>query len=238
MLHSPISTEDVSYRKYVQVLDTRMAYVDASQGDPIAFLHGNPTPSYLWRNIIPYLLPFGRCLAPDYVGMGNSGSAPDGSYRFVDHQRYLDAWFDALGIKKNVILVLHDWGSALGFSWAQRHPGSVKAIIYMEAIVRPFQSWDEWPSATKAFSGPTHLRRRRSHPGEESVHRVSPSAAEHSRGCNGYIPVALSCSWRNAPADAFMDARSSDCRRAGRRGACRRVVRAVALDFSDPQAFH
>ncbi len=151
MLRSPISTEDVSYRKYVQVLDTRMAYVDASQGDPIVFLHGNPTPSYLWRNIIPYLLPFGRCLAPDYVGMGNSGSAPDGSYRFVDHQRYLDAWFDALGIKKNVILVLHDWGSALGFSWAQRHPGSVKAIIYMEAIVRPFQSWDEWPSATKAF---------------------------------------------------------------------------------------
>jgi haloalkane dehalogenase len=148
---SPISTEDISYRKYVSVLGTRMAYVDVGHGDPIVFLHGNPTPSYLWRNIIPYLLPFGRCLAPDYVGMGNSGSAPDGGYRFVDHQRYLDAWFDALGITKNVILVVHDWGSALGFSWAQRHPERVKAIVYMESIVRPFNSWDEWPAATTAF---------------------------------------------------------------------------------------
>jgi haloalkane dehalogenase len=133
------------------VLDTNMAYVDVGEGDPIVFLHGNPTPSYLWRNIIPHLLPFGRCLAPDYVGMGNSGVAPHGSYRFVDHQRYLDAWFDVLDITKNVILVVHDWGSALGFSWAQRHPDLVKAIVYMEAIVRPFRSWDEWPEATREF---------------------------------------------------------------------------------------
>jgi len=151
MQHPPISTEEISYRKYVSVLATSMAYVDAGHGDPIVFLHGNPTPSYLWRNIIPYLLPFGRCLAPDYVGMGNSGAAPDGGYRFFDHQRYLDAWFDALGIDHNVILVVHDWGSALGFSWAQRHPERVKAIVYMEGIVRPFQSWDEWPDATRAF---------------------------------------------------------------------------------------
>ena len=151
MHHSAISTEDVSYRKYVPVLDTRMAYVDVGHGNPIVFLHGNPTPSYLWRNIIPYVLPFGRCLAPDYVGMGNSGASSDGSYRFFDHQRYLDAWFDAVGIKNNVILVVHDWGSALGFSWAQRHPDRVKAIVYMEAIVRPFASWDEWPDTTKAF---------------------------------------------------------------------------------------
>jgi haloalkane dehalogenase len=148
---SPISTEEVSFRKYVSVLDTLMAYVDVGHGDAIVFLHGNPTPSYLWRNIIPYLLPFGRCLAPDYVGMGNSAAAPDGRYRFFDHQRYLDAWFEALGIQRNVILVVHDWGSALGFSWAQRHADSVKAIIYMEAIVRSFKSWDEWPAATKAF---------------------------------------------------------------------------------------
>jgi haloalkane dehalogenase len=146
-----ISTEDISYRKYAPVLGTQMAYVDVGAGDPIVFLHGNPTPSYLWRNIIPHLLPFGRCLAPDYVGMGNSGAAPDGGYRFVDHQRYLDAWFEALGIDRNVILVVHDWGSALGFSWAQRHPDRVKAIVYMEGIVRPFQSWDEWPDATRAF---------------------------------------------------------------------------------------
>ena len=111
-----------------------MAYVDVGTGDPIVLLHGNPTPSYLWRNIIPYLLPLGRCLAPDYVGMGNSGAATDGGYRFVDHQRYLDAWFDALGIDRNVTLIVHDWGSALGFSWAQRHPDRVRAIVYMEGI--------------------------------------------------------------------------------------------------------
>jgi len=125
-----------------------MAYVDAGEGDPIVFLHGNPTPSYLWRNIIPHALPFGRCLAPDYVGMGNSGPAPDGSYRFVDHQRYLDAWFDALGITRNVTLVVHDWGSALGFSWAHRHPDRIKALVYMEAIVRPV-TWAEWPEAAR-----------------------------------------------------------------------------------------
>jgi haloalkane dehalogenase len=83
--------------------------------------------------------------------MGNSGAAPDSGYRFVDHQRYLDAWFEALGIERNVILVVHDWGSALGFLWAQRHPDSVRAIIYMEGIVRPFRSWDEWPEVTRTF---------------------------------------------------------------------------------------
>jgi len=87
-----ISTEALAYRKRIQVPDTSMAYVEVGEGDPIVFLHGNPTPSYLWRHIIPRALPFGRCLAPDYVGMGNSGPAPDGGYRFVDHQRYLDAW--------------------------------------------------------------------------------------------------------------------------------------------------
>lgn len=151
MSRVPISTEHTPFRRYVSVLGTQMAYVDVGHGDPIVFLHGNPTPSYLWRNIIPYLLPFGRCLAPDYIGMGNSAPAPDGKYRFFDHQRYLDAWFQELGIRKNVVLVVHDWGSALGFCWAQRHPESVRAIIYMESIVRPFLSWDEWPDATRAF---------------------------------------------------------------------------------------
>lgn len=161
---TPISTEEISYRKYLPVLGTTMAYVDAGVGDPIVFLHGNPTPSYLWREIIPHLLPFGRCLAPDYVGMGNSGAAPDGGYRLVDHQRYLDAWFDALGLRRNVILVVHDWGSALGFSWAQRHPERVRAIVYMESIVRPFRSWDEWPDATRAF-----FQAQRSPAGEELI---------------------------------------------------------------------
>src|ERR1700739_2600765 len=109
-----ISTENDRFRRYVRVRDVPIAYVDVGEGDPIVFLHGNPTPSYLWRNIIPYLLPYGRCLAPDFVGMGNSGVAPNRSYRFADHQRYLDVWFDAMDLKKNVILVVHDWGSALG----------------------------------------------------------------------------------------------------------------------------
>jgi haloalkane dehalogenase len=161
---NPISTEETCYRKYVRLLGTTVAYVDVGSGDPIVFLHGNPTPSYLWRNIIPHLLPFGRCLAPDYVGMGNSGAAPDGRYRFVDHQRYLDAWFAALGLDRNVTLVVHDWGSALGFAWAQRHPERVKAIIYMESIVRPFLSWDEWPDATRAF-----FQAQRSPKGEELI---------------------------------------------------------------------
>lgn len=161
---TPISTEEISYRKYLPVLGTTMAYVDAGVGDPIVFLHGNPTPSYLWREIIPHLLPFGRCLAPDYVGMGNSGAAPDGGYRLGDHQRYLDAWFDALGLRRNVILVVHDWGSALGFSWAQRHPERVRAIVYMESIVRPFRSWNEWPDATRAF-----FQAQRSPAGEELI---------------------------------------------------------------------
>jgi haloalkane dehalogenase len=159
-----ISTEEISYRKYLPVLDTRMAYVDVGLGDPIVFLHGNPTPSYLWRNIIPQVLPLGRCLAPDYVGMGYSAAAPDGQYRFFDHQRYLDAWLDAVGVEKNVILVVHDWGSALGFSWAQRHPERIKAIVYMEGIVRPFRSWEEWPAATRAF-----FQRQRTSEGEEMI---------------------------------------------------------------------
>src|SRR6266700_2705525 len=164
MTSNIISTEDISYRKYVHVLDTEMAYVDVGNGDPFVLLHGVPTPSYLWRNIIPHLLPLGRCLAPDYVGMGNSGAAADGGYRFVDHQRYLDAWFDALGIDRNVILIMHDFGSALGFSWTQRHPDRVKAIVYMEGIVRPFRSWDEWPDATRAF-----FQAQRSPAGEELI---------------------------------------------------------------------
>jgi haloalkane dehalogenase len=151
MTHPAISTEDISYRKRIPVLDSNMAYIDAGEGDPIVFLHGNPTPSYLWRNIIPHVLPLGRCLAPDFIGMGNSGMAPNGSYRFIDHGRYLDAWFEALQLRENTILVMHDWGSALGFDWARRHPQWIRALVYMEAIVRPFFSWDEWPGATREF---------------------------------------------------------------------------------------
>ena len=125
-----------------------MAYVDTGAGDPVVFLHGNPTSSYLWRNVIPHVEPAARCLAPDLIGMGDSGKAPGGSYRFVDHARYLDAWFEALGLTRDVTLVVHDWGSALGFYWAHRHPDRVRGLAYMEAIVQPV-AWEAWPEAAR-----------------------------------------------------------------------------------------
>src|SRR5260221_5944343 len=111
---------DVHPRRHIAVLDTEMSYVDTGEGDPIVFLHGNPTSSYLWRNIIPYVSAQGRCLAPDLVGMGQSGKSPAQAYRFADHARYLDAWFEALNLTNSVTLVVHDWGSALGFHRAAR----------------------------------------------------------------------------------------------------------------------
>jgi haloalkane dehalogenase len=131
-------------RRRVGVLATTMSYVDTGAGNAVVFLHGNPTSSYLWRNIIPYLGDDHRCLAPDLVGMGASGPAPDGGYRFVDHARYLDAWFDAVLPHDTVTLVLHDWGSALGFHWAYRNPERVQGIAYMEAIVQP-RLWTDFP---------------------------------------------------------------------------------------------
>ena len=148
MSTSEISAKDSYERKRVAVLDSEMAYVDAGSGDPIVFLHGNPTSSYLWRNVIPRLEGQGRCLAPDLIGMGQSGKAPAGSYTFADHVRYLDAWFDALGLDANVALVVHDWGGALGFHRACRNPDTVRAIAYMETIVTPV-GWDAWPDGAR-----------------------------------------------------------------------------------------
>lgn len=145
-----INAADPHPRQRVPVLDTEMSYVDTGIGDPIVFLHGNPTSSYLWRNIIPHLIGHGRCLAPDLVGMGQSGKSPTRAYRFVDHARYLDAWFDALCLTKNVILVVHDWGSALGFHRAARFPEQVKAIAYMEAIALP-RRWEDFAEAAEMF---------------------------------------------------------------------------------------
>src|SRR5215467_5331381 len=128
------------------ILGHEMAYVDVGERDPIVFLHGNPTSSYLWRNVIPHLQPLGRCIAPDLMGMGDSDKLPNsgpGSYRFVEQREYLDALLEALNVRKRVTLVIHDWGSALGFDWANRHRDAVKGIAYMEAIVRP-QGWDHW----------------------------------------------------------------------------------------------
>ncbi|UHQ23899.1 haloalkane dehalogenase [Lysobacter sp. 5GHs7-4] len=140
---STISAQDPHPRRELALLGTRMRYVDSGRGDPIVFLHGNPTSSYLWRNVIPHVDDLGRCLAPDLVGMGGSGESADGGYRFADHARHLDAWFDALALER-VVLVLHDWGSALGFDWARRHPERVQAIAYMEALVQP-RRWEDFP---------------------------------------------------------------------------------------------
>ena len=150
MGEAAISGQDPHPRKRASVLGTEMAYVDTGKGDPIVFLHGNPTSSYLWRNIIPHVAGVARCVAPDLIGMGDSGKAPDGSYRFVDHARYLDAWFDALKLTQRVTLVVHDWGSALGFHRAYRHPDQIAAIAYMEAVVQPF-SWDNFGEAADIF---------------------------------------------------------------------------------------
>jgi len=143
-------------KRRVRVHGKEMAYVETGAGDPIVFLHGNPTSSYLWRNVMPHLAPLGRCLAPDLIGMGDSDKlAPSGpgSYRFVEHRRYLDGLLEALGVTDRVTLVVHDWGSALGFDWANRHRGQVKGIAYMEAIVRPL-AWAEWPEPIrKLFQG-------------------------------------------------------------------------------------
>jgi haloalkane dehalogenase len=158
----PVSAADFYERRRVPVLDSFMAYVEVGIGAPIVFLHGNPTSSYLWRNVIPHLSSSGRCLAPDLIGMGRSGKVPGGSYRFVDHARYLDAWFEALAVR-DVTLVVHDWGSALGFHWARRHPERVRALVYMEAIVRPV-TWAEWPEAARKI-----FQALRSPAGEEMV---------------------------------------------------------------------
>jgi haloalkane dehalogenase len=152
-----------------RVLGSEMAYVEAGQGDPVVLLHGNPTSSYLWRNVLPHLQPLGRCIAPDLIGMGDSDKLPDsgpGSYRFVEHRRYLDALLEALDVRERVTFVIHDWGSALGFDWANRHREAVKAIAYMEAIVVP-QRWDHWDK----FGMRPALQGLRSEAGEEMVLR-------------------------------------------------------------------
>ena len=143
-------------KKHLTVMGKSMAYCEMGESDPILFLHGNPTSSYLWRNIMPFAADLGRCLAPDLIGMGDSDKldnpGPE-SYRFVEHRAYLDAWIEAVGVTDNVTLVIHDWGSALGFDWARRNADRVKAIAYMEGIVRPVL-WEEWNQQSRpVFEG-------------------------------------------------------------------------------------
>ena len=151
-----ISPDERYPKKSATVRGRRMAYVEVGRGDPIVFLHGNPTSSYLWRNVIPHLAERGCCIAPDLIGMGDSEKLPDSGprrYRFVEHRQYLDELLATLGVRERVTLVVHDWGSALGFDWANRHRDAVRGIAYMEAIVKPL-TWDEWPPPVKpVFQG-------------------------------------------------------------------------------------
>lgn len=143
-------------KKTVSVNGKTMSYVEMGEGDPIIFQHGNPTSSYLWRNIMPHLAGQGRCIAIDLIGMGDSDKLEDSGpdrYTLLEHRDYFDAALDALGVTSNVTFVIHDWGSALGFDWANRHRDSVIGIAYMESIVRPV-SWDDWPEAARGvFQG-------------------------------------------------------------------------------------
>ena len=150
-----------------RVLGREMAYVEVGEGDPIVLLHGNPTSSYLWRNVLPHLQPLGRCIAPDLIGMGDSDKLPDsgpGSYRFVEHRRYLEALLEALNVRERVTMVIHDWGSTLGFDWANHHRDAVRGIAYMEAMVGR-QYWDHWDK----FGMRPVLQALRSEAGEQMV---------------------------------------------------------------------
>ena len=168
-------------KSFVEVLGRRMAYVEMGQGRPIVFQHGNPTSSYLWRNILPHLADLGRCIAVDLIGMGDSDKLPapgPGRYDFATHRAHLDAAWEVLGVAQDVVLVLHDWGSALGFDWARRHADRLSGIAYMEAIVQPVPNWEAWPEAARRI-----FQAMRSPAGEEIVleknsfvERILPSA--------------------------------------------------------------
>lgn len=154
-------------KKFATVYGKQMAYIEEGEGDPIVFLHGNPTSSYLWRNVMPHLAGRGRLIAPDLIGMGDSDKLSDSGpdrYTYVEHRKYLFALLEQLDVTSNVTLVIHDWGSGLGFHWAHMHPEAVRGIAFMEGIVAPVPSWESFPEAPRAmFQG------LRSEAGEEMV---------------------------------------------------------------------
>ena len=142
MASKAISADFPFESKYIEVHGSKIHYVDEGSGDPILFLHGNPTSSYLWRNIIPYLVPHGRCIALDLIGMGKSDK-PDLDYRFFDHSKYVEGFIEKLDLS-NLTLVIHDWGSGLGFHYAMRHENNIKGIAFMEAMLMPMK-WKDFP---------------------------------------------------------------------------------------------
>ena len=161
-------TEQKLTKKTVDVLDARMAYHERGEGAAVLFLHGNPTSSYLWRDVLPPLEGHGRLIVPDLIGMGDSAKLPNPGpdvYRFATHRKYLWAFIDAvIGPTQSIVLVVHDWGSALGFDWANHHRDRVRGIAYMEGLPRPIAGWEEWSeAATPIFQG------FRSEKGEEMI---------------------------------------------------------------------
>lgn len=154
------------YKQFVNVLGYQIAYIEVGQGSPIVFLHGNPTSSYLWRNVMPYLESCGRLIAPDLIGMGDSAKLPPDKpnrYRFIEHRRYIDAFLSQIGADHNVVIVGHDWGGALGFDWANHHRAAIKGLVYMETFVRPL-TWTDLPESFHST-----LRAVRSKEGEKLV---------------------------------------------------------------------
>ena len=153
-------------KQFCQVLGKRMAYSELGSGRPVVFLHGNPTSSYIWRNVMPHAAPQARCIAPDLIGMGDSekleGADPD-RYGFLQHRRFVDGLLESLGVTNDVVLVGHDWGGAFAMDWARRHPGAVRGIVYFETLVCS-RSWDEMDQSARSL-----FERLRSPEGEDLV---------------------------------------------------------------------
>lgn len=180
MEHPEISADFNFESNHIDIDGSKIHYIDIGSGDPILFLHGNPTSSYLWRNIIPYLTSSGRCIAMDLIGMGKSDK-PDINYRFVEHARYVDGFIDKMGLKK-ITLIVHDWSSALGLHYAMRHEDNIKAIAFMEAILRTL-TWADFPKDMKMgfrlFRTP--LIGAAYDCGPEYIHRKDPAKSAFSK---------------------------------------------------------
>ncbi|HEV8282710.1 MAG TPA: haloalkane dehalogenase [Chitinophagaceae bacterium] len=165
-VQASFSEKPFAKKKFIDIKGRRMAYIDEGEGDPIIFQHGNPTSSYLWRNIMPYCSGLGRLIACDLIGMGDSEKLPNSGperYTYLEQRSFLFALWEELKLEKNVILVLHDWGSVLGFDWANQNRSRVQGIIYMEALAIPFK-WGEFAPGVRDL-----FRALRSPAGEELV---------------------------------------------------------------------
>lgn len=148
-MKNEISPEFPFQSRYIDIKGSKMHYIEEGSGEPILFIHGNPTSSYLWRNIVPYLTQQGRCIAPDLIGMGKSDK-PDIDYTYEDHYSYLNIFIEEKGLK-NITLVVHDWGSGLGFNYAANNPDNIRGIVFMEALTRPFESWSSLGEQEREF---------------------------------------------------------------------------------------